>query len=166
MIISSIIKRYSNTCDSSLNIVMTKCDNQKFVDFLSMVLLPGSNILSLEDTLFGNLAVDLIICNNKINYLDDCGYLSYFLHCPILIIDHETKPGLINNNIIEYQSNSIYNIALDHKIFNSWGQRHNLVLKFDPKSKSNIEQWRNVLYQITKIPFSLKPKSLKHEEKN
>lgn len=91
MIISSVIKRYLNTYDSPLNVVMSQCDNRKFYDFLMKTLSQGSNIISLEDTLFGNVIPDIIICNNKINHLEKCGNLSYFFHCPILIIDHDTK---------------------------------------------------------------------------
>jgi len=164
MIISSIIKRYANNYESPLNIVMTQCDNKKFIDFLQNILPDQSKILSLEDTLFGNTVPDIIICHNKINYLDKCGYLSYFLHCPILIIDHDTKPSFIDKNLITNQSNSIYSIALNYDIYNSWGKQQNLVLAFDINNQSNVEQWHNLLYQITKIPFNLKPKNINNGE--
>jgi len=158
MIISSIIKRYLNTYDSPLNIIMTHCDNRYFEQFLKNILPTYSNILSLEDSLFGNNVPDMIICNNKINHLDKCGSLSYFLHCPILIIDHDIKPSFIDKDIIEYQSNSVYNLAINNDIYNSWGKTHNMVLGFDLSDKKSIEKWRNLLYSISKIPFNLKPK--------
>lgn len=164
MIISSIMKRYSNTYESPINIVATHCDSKKFEYFLINILNPGSNILSLEDTMFGHVAPDIIICNDKINYLDKCGHLSYFLHCPILIIDHNLKPSFIDKDIIEYQSNSIYSVATNHAIYNSWGQQHNLVLDYILEDNHNIQQWRNLLYQITKIPFSLKPRTYTNVE--
>lgn len=164
MIVSSIIKRYSNTYNSPLSIVMTQCDNIKFMPFLKKVLPDQSNILALTDTLFGNFGIDLIICHNKINYLEKCGHLSYFLHCPILVIDYETKPAFIEKDIIHYQSNSIYSVALNDSIYNSWGRTHDLVLSFNIDNYDNIERWRNLLYQIIKIPFSLKPKQNNNAE--
>jgi hypothetical protein len=158
MIISSIIKRYLNTHDSPLNIIMTHCDNRYFEQFLRNILPSGSNILNLEDSLFGNNIPDMIICNNKINHLDKCGNLSYFLHCPILIIDHDIKPSFIDKDIIEYQSNSVYSLALNADIYNSWGKIHNLILGFNLSDQQSVEKWRNLLYQISKIPFNLKPK--------
>jgi hypothetical protein len=35
---------------------------------------------------------------------------------------------------------------------------HNLVLHFNHKDNENIEKWKNLLYQITKIPFNMKDK--------
>lgn len=163
MIVSSIIKRYSNTYESPLNVIMTHCDNKKFNYFLQRALPERSNILSLEDSLFGNIAPDIIICNDKINYLDQCGNLSYFLHCPILIIDHNVKPRFIDKDIIEYQSNSIYSVAVNRDVYNSWGQKHNLILGYALEDTNSIDQWHNLLYQISKIPFSLRPKVFTNE---
>lgn len=143
---------------------MTQCDNKKFMSFFTELLPEPNKLLGLEDTLFGNTPPDIIICHNKINSLDKCGRLAYFLHCPILIIDHDTKPSFIDKNPILYQSNSIYSIALNADIYHSWNKEHTLVLGFDSKNPSNIEQWRNLLYQITKIPFNLNPKNINHDK--
>jgi hypothetical protein len=145
---------------------MSHCDDRKFEYFLKHALPEGSNLLTLEDSLFGNTFPDIIVCNNKINHLEKCGNLSYFFHCPILIVDHDTKPSFIDKDIIEYQSNSIYSVAINHNVYNSWGQKHNLVMHFDLKNPNNIDQWRNLLYQITKIPFSLKPKAYNNDNKD
>lgn len=166
MMTSSIIKRCLNTYESPLNIVMTQCDNVQFMSFLGKVLPYPNEVLSLEDTLFGNTPPDMIICHNKIMYIDRCGHLAYFLHCPILIIDHDTKPSFIEKNPILHQSSSIYSVALNNNIYNSWNKEHNLILGFDVNNPSNIDTWRNLLYQITKISFSLKPKPIKHEQTN
>lgn len=166
MIISAIIKRYSNTQDSPLNVISTHCENKHFEYFLNHILPDGSNILDLEDSLFGSNIPDIIICNNKINHLEKCGNLSYFFHCPILIIDHEPKPGFIEKNIIANQSNCVYSLALNNNIYNSWGKSHNLVLGFDLSNNSNVLQWKNLLYQISKIPFSLKTKEYINEFKD
>lgn len=166
MIISSIIKRYSNTFESPLNVIMSHCDNRNFEYFLAQTLPKTSNLLTLEDSLFGNTFPDLIVCNNKINHLEKCGNLSYFFHCPILIIDHDVKPSFIDKDVIEYQSSSIYSVAINQNVYNSWGQKHNLIMNFDLKNNNSIEQWRNLLYQITKIPFSLKPKVYHNDNKD
>ena len=122
------------------------------------------NIITMEESTFGNLAIDLIVCHNKINYLDKCGKISYFFHCPILVIDHDIKPKFIDKDIIEHQSDSIYSIALNSQIYNSWQQKHNTVLDFDITNQESIDLWKNLLYQISKTPFSLKEKEYKKEE--
>lgn len=158
MIITSIIKRYSNNIESPLNIISTYCENKRFDHFLKHILPLDSNLLSFEDSLFGNNLPDLIICNNKINHLEKCGNLSYFFHCPILIIDHDIKPSFVEKDIIAHQSTSVYSLAINNNIYNSWGKTHNLVLDFNISDEKNILQWQNLLYQISKIPFNLKPK--------
>lgn len=165
MIIKSIIKRYSNKFDSPLNIVSTHCDNRKFQSFLEALVHKNSHIVSLEDSLYGNCTIDMIICHNKINYLDKCGRLAYFFHCPILVIDHDVKPKFIEKDIVDFQSSSIYNVAINHTVYNSWGSTHDLVLNFDINNSQNIETWKNLLYQITKIPFNLKEKEYIDEDK-
>lgn len=156
MLISSIIKRYHNTYESPLNIIMSVAENRAFDLFIKEALPENSQIYDFKDTLFGNAEIDLILCNNKILHLEKCGSLSYFFHCPILIIDHDIKPKFIEKNIIEYQSNSIYSVALNSTISKSWDSVHNLILDYNFKDKNNLEQWRNLLYQISKIPFSIK----------
>lgn len=165
MIIASTIKRYSNKYDSPLNIISTHCDNKKFDPFLRQVLPKGSSLISIENSVLGNAPPDIIICNNKINYLDRCGELSYFFHCPILIVDHDVKSSFIEKDVIEYQSSSIFTIAVSKHISQSWGDVHNLVLPIDINDYEIKEQWRNLLYQITKIPFNLKAKKYADTER-
>lgn len=166
MIISSIIKRYANTYESPLNIISSPCDNKGFNLFLSHIVPKNSNILDLDDTIFGNVIPDLILCNNKINYLDKCGHLSFFFHCPMLIIDHDIKPSFIDKDIIDSQSNSVYSLAINNQIYSSWGKTHNLVLGFDIRDNNNIKQWRNLFYQISKLTFDLKQKTYNEAKEN
>jgi hypothetical protein len=158
MLISSIIKRYTNTYDTPLNVIMGSCENKSFDFFLRKFVIGNGNLLSFEDSLFGHLSLDLIICNNKITQLEKCMDLAYFFHCPVLVIDHETKPSFLSQDIISFQSNSIFLIAINNEIYNSWNRMHNLVLNFNHKDNENIEKWKNLLYQITKIPFNMKDK--------
>jgi len=155
MLISSIIKRLTNNFDSPLNVIMTACDNRSFDFFIKNLVLKNSTVLSLQDSLFGNLELDIILCNNRVTHLEKCLDLSYYFHCPILVVDHDPKPSIVES-AVPFQSKSIYSVALDDKIFNSWGRIQNIVLPFNAKDNGNIEQWKNLFYQITKIPFSLK----------
>lgn len=155
MLISSIIKRLTNTIDTPLNVVMTTSENRSFDFFIKNLVLKDSTVLSLQDSLFGNLELDLILCNNRITHLEKCVDLSYYFHCPILVVDHDPKPSIIES-AIPFQSASIYSIAIDDKIYKSWNGIQNVVLSFNAKDNNNINQWKNLLYQITKIPFSLK----------
>lgn len=158
MLISSVIKRYTNSYETPLNIIMGTCENKSFEFFIKKYVVDQGTILSFEDSLFGHLSLDLIVCHNKITQLEKSMDLAYFFHCPVLIIDHDVKPSFIKDDIISFQSNSIYSLALNNDIYNSWGKTHNLVLNFNAKDIDNIERWKNLLYQITKIPFNMKEK--------
>lgn len=166
MLVSSIIKRYTNEYGGPINCIMSIIDNKKFNSFIKKVLPPDSHIFSPEDSIFAHNPVDIIICNNKINDLEKCSALSYFLHCPLLIIDHDTKPAFIENDILEDQSNSVYNIAINYQIKSSWWNRANAVMNYDIDDPDSLEHWYNSLYQISRIPFSLKSKQkeIKEEE--
>jgi hypothetical protein len=79
---------------------MGSCENKSFDFFLRKFVIGDGNLLSFEDSLFGHLSLDLIICNNKITQLEKCMDLAYFFHCPVLVIDHETKPSFLSQDII------------------------------------------------------------------
>jgi hypothetical protein len=155
MLISSIIKRHTNTFDSPLNVIMTSCEDRTFDFFIKNCVLKNSTILSLQDSIYGNIELDIILCNNRIAQLEKCVDLSYYFHCPILVLDHDTKPNFLEKPI-EFQSKSIYYVAINDKIYNSWQRTQDLVLSFNTRDDNNIQQWRNLLYQITKIPFSIR----------
>ena len=157
MLISSIIKRYTNLYTTPLNIITGSCENKAFDFFLKKFVIDNGSLLSFEDSLFGHTSLDMIICHNKITQLEKCMDLAYFFHCPVLVIEHENKPAFLNQDIV-FQSNSIYSVALNNQIYNSWNKIHNIVLGFNHKDADNIETWKNLLYQITKIPFHMKDK--------
>ena len=81
-----------------------------------------------------------------------------------MVIDHDIKPKFIDKDIIEYQSDCIYSIAINNQIYDSWRQQHNAVLGFDITNQDSIDLWKNLLYQISKTPFSLKEKEYQKEE--
>ena len=163
MLISSILKRYHNTHNTPINAIMTGCDDKSFDFFIRQMVINNGHLLSLQDAIYGNIELDMIICNNRISYLEKCIDLSYYFHCPVLVIDHDKKPSFIENNI-DFQSKSIYSIAINYDIYNSWNKIQNLVMGFNRYDQDNITQWKNLLYQITKIPFTLKQRPAYEEQ--
>jgi len=166
MLISSIIKRCHNTSNSPLNIIMGPVEQKQFDFFIREILPQNSQVFTFEDTLYGNTDIDIIICNNKILHLEKCGTLSYYFHCPVLVIDHDKKPQFIEKEIIDQSSNSIYTIAINNDISRSWGGNYNLVLGYNIKDNNSIDHWRNMLYQISKIPYNIKEPTIVKQEEN
>ena len=72
MLISSIIKRYTNEYGGPINCIMSSIDSKKFNSFIRKALPSGSHVFSPEDSIFAHNPVDMIICNNKINDLEKC----------------------------------------------------------------------------------------------
>ena len=170
MLVSSVIKRYTNEYGGPINCIMTPTQDKKFSFFIKKVLPQGSHILSLEGSVFADRPPDIIICNNKINDIEKCGKISYFFHCPILVVYHEPRPSFVEKDIVDHQSKSIYTIALNSHINKSWWNKANSVMGYDAENPDNIEQWYSAIYQISRLPFSIRGLEEmareKEEEKN
>lgn len=166
MITSAIINRVFATIDSKKSIVWTPCENSTFENFIRQAASPCS-ILDFDNTYFGFNNIDLIVCNNRISYLEKCIDLAYFLHCSVLIVDHDLKPPIISNNIEhEFNISPVYQIALNEDIHKSWSRIHNIVLDYNINNPSNIESWRNLIFQLTISNFTILDLDELHEKEN
>lgn len=158
MITSSIIKRIFSTINSPKSIVWTQCEHNLFKNFIKRACEPCS-ILDFDHTYYGFNDVDIIVCNNRMMYLEKCLELSFYLHCPVLIVDHSPKPALITDKISnDFSISPIYQIALSNDIYNSWGKIHNTIMDYSIESKENLESWRNLIFQLTISNFKINEK--------
>lgn len=151
--ISNIIKKELLTINSTLNIVSSKIDNTFFKKFLREACSPCT-ITELEDSYYAKYDPSIIICNNRLLYLDKCVELAKFFHCPLLIIDHEEKSDLIVN---KYNTNfniyPVYQIAMSDKIHASWNRIQNSVFPYVVGDNEYMSKWKNLIMNMCKECF-------------
>jgi hypothetical protein len=152
--ISSILAREQIKRGDSINILWTPCDNVYFEKFITHKL--KHKIFQVDHLYFGQCIPELIICNNKITFYEKISKLSIFLHCPVLVIDHNSRPNLIDEEKSKEISKHFVcsvSLALDKQINESWGKTHDHVLNYEANDMDNHDLWQNILYKTTKMVF-------------
>lgn len=147
MTVSSIIHK---EISEDINILWTHCDNVIFKNFLQKTL--KLNLIEFDDTYFGDNDIDIVLCNNRIMYLEKCIESAKFFHCPLMIVDHDNKTSNIMDNIT-FDISPILQIAVSENIYQSWNKIADIVLPYRSDDKQLINKW------ITEFK-NLKTKSL------
>lgn len=150
-IINTILNKEHLTIHSSINIIWVECLDSNFEKFIQSL---GHNLLSFNNAYYGCLSPNLIICNNKVQFFDQCKMFSMQYHLPVLLIDHAPKSYLLDNNKIDGLNKfpCCHSIAISKKISESWNNIHDQILSYDNSIESkNI--WKNLIYQTAKKPF-------------
>jgi len=155
--LSGILSRELLTPNDKLNILWTSVDDYRFEATIKSL---GHNIITFSHLYFGTCIPNAIICNNKVLFYKKCRDISIQFHIPILVIDHETKPDTLADNLetsLVYRFPTSYNVAMSEEIANSWSVKYNYVLKTeDIRDK---EFWSNTIYQTSKLIFKYNGKS-------
>lgn len=148
--IPSIIKREFASINSSINIVWTRCDDNRFYRFIEKVCSP-CNIIDFDNTYFGLYDPSIVICNNRLTNLDKCITMCKFYHCPLIIIDHETKPAVVSNKVDKlFDIHPVIQIALSNDIHLSWNRVHDYILEYE---RNTEKTWKNLIYNLYKQKF-------------
>lgn len=148
--IPSIIKREFASIGSSINIVWTRCDDTKFTKFIEQTCDPCF-LIDFDNTYFGVYDPSIVICNNRLIYLEKCVSLCRFFHCPLIIIDHDPKPNIVSNKIdTEFDIQPVIQIATSKDIYFSWNKVHDYVLEYNQSTKNT---WKNLIFNIYKQRF-------------
>ena len=158
---SSIIKRALNTRTSPLNIIMGSCEDSSFIIFLQdKALTIGTRVLPFNDPLIVSSPIDLVICNSRITQFDRCFNVSNFFQCPMIIIDHDSMPTLIDPKVKTDRAvfPHIIQIARSKEIYDSWGAYHDLILDYEFYNKNNANDWGDLIYKVSKINFHISNK--------
>lgn len=151
--ISTLIERELSTIDSPMNIAFSKVDDSAVVKYFQQIL-NNSKLINFNDTYYGNLDPQMVICNDRISHLDTSIDICKYFHCPLLIIDHNIKSNLITNKIENlYDIKPVVQIALSDNIYLSWNKIHDYVI---PISDSTIKKWHNIIYNLSKQTFHIK----------
>lgn len=158
--ISSIIQREFLSVESKLNIAWTPCDDLVFEQFIKAACDPCS-LVSLTSTYYGMNDISLIICNNRLTHLDKSIELAKFFFCPLLIVDHSTKPSMIGNKIDDdIFIDPVYQIAVSKEIYSSWNKVHNAVMEYSINDDQQKNVWRNLIFQLCKSCMVVKDEQI------
>lgn len=161
--ISCLLKKELGTIKSTINIVWTKCEDSRFKNFISRACNP-CNIIDFDQTYFGMQDPSIIICNHRLVYMEKCLNLSRFFHCPIIIIDHESKPDIVSNKIdTSFDISPIIQVAISQQIYLSWNKIHDYVLDYNTQTEG---VWKNLIYNTYKQKFIMTNTNINAEKKD
>lgn len=161
--ISSIINKEMLTFNKEMNILFSRTEDKMLIDYIKK-LNESINIQSFDYTFFGFSEPNLVVCNNRIIDLEKSIDLSKFFHIPLLIIDTDIKPQIVNNKIDDFfDFYPVIQVALSNEIYYSWNKIHNFVMPPNTESK---DSWKNLIYSICKEKFLIGPISKNDNKKN
>jgi hypothetical protein len=151
--ISNIIKKELLTHSSHINIITSKIDNIFFKKFLNETCSPCS-ITDIESSYYAKYDPSIIICNDRLVFLDKCLELAKFFHCPLLIIDHNEKSDLVVNKYkTTFDIYPVYQIALSNQIYLSWNRIQDNVLSYKVGDSASMSVWKNIIFNMCKECF-------------
>jgi hypothetical protein len=142
MTISSIIHK---ELSKEINILWTNCDSIMFKNFLQKTL--KCNLVDFDYTYFGGYNIDIVLCNNRLMYLDKCIESAIFFHCPLIIVDHDVKPSMNIENK-NFNFSPVLQIATSEEIYKSWNKIADMVLPYRSNDKSLTDKWLSELNNL------------------
>lgn len=153
MIISSILAREKLKINDQIQILWTPINNE-FTDFIRSL---NYKLISTEQLYYGGSTPQLIICNNKIEFYDECYTYSRRLHLPLLLIDHTVKNPLYDNDKINQMIHfpCMHHVCISKRVSDSWDLKGVQILAYDHKDKDNKNIWKNLIFQMTQKIFKL-----------
>jgi hypothetical protein len=147
MIISTILSRETIVPDSKINIIWTDTNNS-FKEFIQSL---GHNLIDFNELYYGYNVPQLILCNNKTEYYNECYNLSIKLHLPIVIVDHEVKNKFLDiNKIHDLNFPCYHHVCLSENIKQSWGAIDAQVISYDINNTESKKIWQNLIFQAAK----------------
>ena len=128
-------------------------DNKDFVKILKGIY-DAENVIPIQDSIFSHKPVNLVICNNRLDVIQECVGLCYYYHSPLLIVDHKNKPEhaeIVKPNITNYQ------ISISNNIAKSWGpDLCDQKIEINLYDSKNLEEWKQAIDNILNQPFKVK----------
>lgn len=153
--ISNIIDRDFFSINKKCSILWTPAESTYFADFIREACDPCV-LIDFDKTFYALNNIFLVVCNNRLIYLDRCVELAKHFHAPLLIIDHSAKTSMVSSEYkAEIPFSSVYSIALTKEIYLSWGKIHDIVLEYG-NDKNIINKWKNIVFQLIKTRFIMK----------
>lgn len=150
--IGGILSRELIINNDQMNIIWTPSDS---IIFERMIQKLNHNLINFDHLYFGSNSPNIIICNNKILYYEQCKNISIQFHIPIFMIDHNLKPKELSEDksiMAKYDLPSGYTVAMSEAIADSWGIKYNKILQ-TKEEVSDVEMWQRLVFQTCKMVF-------------
>jgi hypothetical protein len=152
--ISNIINKEFCSPNDKFNLLWTSPESAYFTTFIKHSC--SCSLIDFDKTYYGLNDISLVVCNNRLIYLEKCIDLAKFFHAPLLIVDHSNKSSLISNDfVIDINFEPIYQVATSKEIYLSWNKIQNAVIEYSG-SKEHVDKWKNLLFQLIKSKFIIK----------
>lgn len=150
----SILKNSINNPKKILTIFLVDKEKPDFIDFLQPL---GHKFIYYDDLYFGNNIPNLLICNNKIEYYHLCKQLSISYHIPSIIIDHNIKSDLYDEDKIKFIDNlpCSFKIATNIPIYRSWHSIHDKILPYSKDNSQQLNSWSELLVSVSHKEFTI-----------
>lgn len=154
MIISSILDRHKLKVNDRIRVLWTDATSA-FYNFFNTSI--NCELINFNQTYYGNCIPHIIICNDKIQFYDQCYSISRRLHLPILLIDHSIKNPLYDNDKVKTFNNfpCYHHVCISKAISDSWDLKDVQILSYNSNDKDNINIWKNLLFQTSKKIFRI-----------
>lgn len=154
MIISSLLNRENLSINDKIKILWTD-SNEAFTKFIEEK--TKCQLMTFNQLYYGDDVPNLIICNDKVQYKDQCYAISINLHLPVLLIDHNIKNPLYDDDKIHTLNlfPCVYHVAISKTVSESWKLKNVQVLSYNLNDEENIEIWKNLIVQTTKTIFKI-----------
>lgn len=154
MILSSILNREQLSINSNIKILWTPSNND-FKKFIVEKI--NCELITFDQLYYGNSIPHIILCNDKVEHRDLCYRFSKQLHLPVLLIDHNIKNPLYDNQKIQGLNYfpCYHHIAISKTISDSWQLKDVQILSYNINDKDNILIWNNLIFQTAKKLFKI-----------
>lgn len=151
---SSILKNSVNQQNPILTILVVDQEKEDFINFLKPL---GHKFVYYSDLYFGGIVPNLILCNNKIDYYHQCKELSIRYHIPSIVVDHNVKSDIYDENKIKFLDNlpCSFKIATSIPVYRSWHSIHDKVLPYSNNDAKQLEPWSELFNAAIKKEFIL-----------
>lgn len=152
--INTILNKEKITINSNLNILWTECSDTNFKKFIEHL---GHKLVSFSEVYYGCMQPHILLCNNKVQFFEQCKIFSIQYHLPVLLIDHNVRSHLLDVNKINQLNNfpCVHSVAISQKISESWNNSHDQVLSYNIENEENKKVWQNLIYQTAKLMFMM-----------
>lgn len=149
---SSILNSCIKNHNTILTILVVDKEKEEFINFLKQL---NHRFVYYNDLYFGGIVPNLLLCNNKIDYYHECKELSINYHIPSIIIDHNIKNDIYDNDKIKFLDNlpCSTKVAINRDVYNSWHFIHDKVLPFSSNNMEQLNSWAELLHTTNNREF-------------
>lgn len=143
---------YNSLKSNPLTILLVDKEKEEFILFLKQL---GHKFIYYNDLYFGGIVPNLVLCNNKIDYYNQCKALSINYHIPSIVVDHNIKNDIYDDTKIKFLDNlpCSLRVATSIEVYKSWHSIHHKVLPYQMNDRQLLQDWSDLLDSTSRKGF-------------